>query len=154
MPSSYTSLAYHIVFSTKFRRPTLKDDIRDEAYRYIAGIVAHKDGRLIEIGGIEDHVHLLTSCSPRIALADFVRDIKANSSKWLHEVHAVRDFAWQTGYAAFSVSCSQLDAVRSYICDQAAHHRERSFEDEFRDILKRHGIAFDERYLFETEHHG
>jgi putative transposase len=109
---------------------------------------------LLDIGGVEDHVHILTSCSPRVALADFVRDIKANSSKWLHEDQGQNGFAWQTGYGAFTVGNSQVGAVREYIHAQREHHRQRSFEDEFRAMLVRNGIEFDERYLFEVEHHG
>jgi len=140
MASSYTSLSFHIVFSTKYRRPALTDAIRPETYKYI--------------GGMADHLHILTACPPTVALADFVRDIKANSSKWLHEDKGQRQFQWQTGYGAFTVSCSQVDAVRRYILAQADHHRSRSFEDEFRGVLARHGITFDERYLFENEYHG
>ena len=154
MSNSYTSLAYHVVFSTKYRKPTLSSEVRGETYSYIAGIIANKDGQLLEIGGIEDHVHILTACSPRIALADLVRDIKANSSKWLHQEKHRNDFGWQTGYAALTVSTSQVAAVREYIRGQAEHHRKRSFEEEFRAILQRHGIAFDEKYLFDDEHHG
>ena len=154
MASTYTSLAYHIVFSTKYRKPTLTAAVREDTYRYIAGIVANKQGQLLEIGGVEDHVHLLTTCSPQIALADLVRDIKANSSKWLHEEKKQAGFAWQTGYAAFTVSRSQFDSVREYIRGQAEQHQRQSFEDEFRTNSRRHGIAFDEKYLFENEHHG
>jgi REP element-mobilizing transposase RayT len=152
--STYTSLTYHVIFSTKNRKPMLRDAIRDETYRYIAGIIANKEGRLVEIGGVEDHVHLLTSCSPRMALADFIRDIKSNSSRWLHEEGRHADFGWQTGYAAFTVSQSQISAVQDYIRGQAEHHRQRSFEEEFRAILVRHGIQFDERFLFDGEHVG
>jgi putative transposase len=152
--ASYTNLVYHIIFSTKYRQRTLIDAIPGDTYKYIAGIVANKEGKMIEVGGVDDRVHLLTSCSPRIATADFIRDIKANSSKRLHEERRQLDFAWQTGYAAFTVSCSQVDAVREYIRGQAEHHRRQSFEDEFRAILQRHGISFDEKYSFENEHHG
>ncbi len=99
-------------------------------------------------------MHILTSCHPTIALAEFVRDIKANSSKWLHEERQHHNFQWQTGYGAFTVSCSQIDTIRNYICNQAEHHRKQSYEDEFRTILHRHGISFDEQYLFENEFHG
>lgn len=154
MASTFTCLSYHLVFSTKFRNPYLSEAFREETYKYIAGIIANKDGQLIEIGGMLDHVHILTSCSPSIALAEFVRDIKANSSKWLHEEKQLTRFAWQTGYGAFTVSASQVDVVRHYIRNQAEHHRRQSFEDEYRDILRRHGISFDEKYLFEKEHIG
>jgi REP element-mobilizing transposase RayT len=154
MPSAYTSLTYHIVFSTKYHKPRLTDAIRAETYSYIGGIIANKRGQAIEIGGVADHIHIVTSCSPAVALADFIRDIKANSSKWLREEKDQRDFGWQVGYGAFTVSCSQADTVRRYVRNQAEHHRTRSFEEEFRAMLKRHGISFDEKYLFEAEYHG
>ncbi|MDB5391748.1 MAG: transposase [Planctomycetaceae bacterium] len=154
MASTYTSLAYHIVFSTKHRENTLTDSIRQATWNYISGIITNKNGQLLEIGGVEDHVHLLTSCSPRIALADFVRDIKANSSRWLHDEKDVPNFQWQTGYGAFTVSHSQVDVVRKYLQNQAQHHRRQSFEEEYREFLQRHEIAFDEKYLFEDEFHG
>ena len=152
--STYTSLNYHIVFGTKHRKPLLTEAVRTETYKYISGIIANKDGQLLEIGGIDDHVHLLTSCSPRFALSDFIRDIKANSSKWLHEEKRAVRFGWQTGYGAFTVSCSQVETVRAYIRNQAEHHRKLTFAEEFRAILERHGIAFEEKYLFEEEYHG
>ena len=109
MPSTYANLTYHVVFGTKYRKPTLTDAIRSDIYSYIAGIIANKHGRAIEIGGIADHIHVVTSCPATIAVADFVRDLKANSSKWLREDKAQRDFQWQTGYGAFTVSRSQID---------------------------------------------
>jgi REP element-mobilizing transposase RayT len=154
MPSSYTSLSYHIVFSTKYRERALTDPIRIETYKYIVGIVKNRQSHVIEIGGVEDHIHILTSCSPTLALADFIRDIKANSSKWLHEDKGLKQFQWQTGYGAFTVSYSQIEAVRHYIATQAEHHRGRSFEDEFRTMLRLHHIEFDEQYLFETAFQG
>jgi putative transposase len=128
--------------------------IRSETYAYIGGIIANKKGQLLEIGGINDHIHVLASCPATIALAEFACDIKANSSKWLHEEKQHRNFQWQTGYGAFTVSYSQIDAIRQYICNQAEHHKTRSFEDEFRTILQRHQIAFEEQFLFESEFHG
>lgn len=154
MASTFTSLLYHVVFSTKYRKPFLTDAYRDDVYRYMAGIIANKDGQLLEIGGMPDHVHILTTCPPTIAVAEFIRDIKANSSKWLHEEKHLMQFAWQVGYGAFTVSRSQLEIVSKYIRNQAEHHRKQSFEDEFRDILIRHGIVFEEKYLFEAEHFG
>lgn len=154
MPSSFTSLTYHIVFGTKYRKPTVTADIREPLYRYIGGIIEHKHGRLLEIGGIDDHVHLVTSCSPRMALADFIRDIKANSSKWLHEEQRYPEFEWQAGYSAFTVSHSQADIVRHYARNQVEHHRRQTFEEEYRALLIRHSIQFDDRHLFNDEHHG
>ncbi len=154
MPSSYTSLNYHIVFSTKHRKPLLVDAIREDVYKYIAGIIQNKEGQLIEIGGIEDHIHILTSCSPKLALADFIRDVKANASKWINEQPRSTKFAWQSGYGAFTVSVSQVEVVRQYIRNQAEHHKKQSFADEFRATLSKHKIAFDEERLFEDEFHG
>jgi putative transposase len=151
MPSSFTNLTYHIVFSTKYRKPWLTDDIRTELFDFLRGVIAKRDGKLLEIGGTEDHIHIVTSCSPKMALADFVRDLKAGSSKWMHEDKRHLDFEWQTGYGAFTVSHSQVDIVRKYAGNQQEHHRQLSFEDEFRAILQRHGITFDEQYLFEDE---
>jgi putative transposase len=154
MPSSFTSLTYHIVFSTKFRRPWLTDEIRADLFAYLRGIIAKKGGRLLEVGGTEDHIHLVTSCSPKVALADFIRDLKANSSRWMHDEKGRTVFEWQTGYGAFTVSHSQVEVVRNYARNQQEHHRELSFKDEFRELLARHGITFVEKYLFEDEHHG
>jgi len=152
--SSYTCLNYHIVFGTKERRPLIVESFREELYKYIAGIIANKEGHLIEIGGVEDHLHLLTTCSPKVAIADFVRDVKANASRWINELPRGGKFAWQVGYGAFTVSLSQAPRVRRYIRNQVEHHRKQSFPDEFRSILRKHGIAFDEQRLFDDEHHG
>lgn len=154
MPSSFTSLTYHIIFSTKHRKPLLVDGIRAETYRYIGGIIHNKGGQLIEIGGIEDHIHILASCSPKVALADFIRDIKANASRWINEPPRGSGFAWQTGYGAFTVSVSQIEAVRRYIRNQAEHHRRMTFAEELQAVLQKHGIAFDEARLYVDEFHG
>jgi putative transposase len=154
VPTSYTQLHYHIVFGTKLRRPYLVDAFRKDLHAYIGGIIAGKDGVLLEIGSTDDHIHLLTSCSPRIALADFIRDVKANSSKWVHQERRLLDLAWQEGYGAFTVSHSLISVVQEYVANQAEHHRQLSFEEEFRAMLVKHGIVFDERFLFEREHHG
>lgn len=154
MPSSYCSLLYHIVFGTKFRKPILDDSVREMTWNYIAGSITSKKGKALQIGGTADHIHILTSCSPTMALADLIRDIKANSSRWLHDEQRILDFQWQTGYGAFTVSYSRLETVQSYVCNQAQHHHKKSFEQEYRQLLKRCGISFEEKYLFEQEHHG
>jgi putative transposase len=154
MPTSYTQLHYHIVFGTKLRKPFLDDGFRKDLHDYIGGIIAGKDGTSLEIGSTDDHIHLLTSCSPRVALADFIRDIKANSSKWVHRERRLMHFEWQEGYGAFTVSHSLIPVVQEYVANQMEHHRRLSFEEEFRAMLLKHGIVFDERYLFEREHHG
>jgi REP element-mobilizing transposase RayT len=128
MPSTYSNLLYHIVFSTKDRERLIADDFKEELYRYMAGIAREEGGSLLEIGGIEDHVHLLAKFKPSIAVSDMLRLIKTNSSKWLHEEKKHARFGWQEGYAAFSVSESQMVAVRRYIRNQASHHRRQSFQ--------------------------
>lgn len=115
MPSTYSNLLYHIVFSTKDRAPLIAGELQEELYRYLAGIVRNEGGILLEIGGIEDHVHLLAKFKSVLSVSDMLHLIKTNSSKWIHEVKQHERFGWQEGYAAFSVSESQVVAVRRYI---------------------------------------
>lgn len=139
----------HVVFSTKNRRPQIAPDIQSRLYSYIGGIVANEKCVLVAAGGVPDHVHLLVSLRAQTSLADLLRLIKSNSSRWIHETFAEQSaFAWQDGYGAFSVSCSNVDAVKAYIADQERHHQKMSFEEEFVAFLKKHGIPYDERYLW------
>ena len=150
--STFTNLLFHIVYSTKYRKPSIREEWQDDLYGYIGGIVRDQKGRLLKIGGIEDHVHLLAKLSPTIAISDVLRKIKSNSSKWINERSDVtRKFEWQSGYAAFSVSESQMPSIVEYITNQAEHHRRKTFEEEFLAILKKHNIEFDMRYVFEQE---
>ncbi len=152
---AYTKLTYHVVFSTKYRRRSIRDEFRERLYEYIGGIIRGQKGRLIEIGGIEDHVHLLVNLSPSLAVSNVIRDMKANASKWANELSDIEHrFEWQKGYSAFTVSYSQIEAVQSYIRNQREHHRTKSFEDEYSEFLNRHNIQFERRFLFEAEHHG
>lgn len=152
---SYTQLTYHVVFATKYRRRSITNGIRDRLYEYVGGILRAKQGHLIEIGGMEDHVHILARLSPSLAVSEVVRDVKANSSKWVNEQGEIRrTFEWQKGYGAFTVSYSQTEAVREYIRNQMEHHRMRSFQEEYILFLERHGIEFRLEHLFEDEHHG
>ena len=153
MASTFTNLIYHIVYSTKYRQALIGPDIREELYRYIGAIIRENHGIQLEIGGAFDHVHILAKLSPTIAIADVLRLIKSNSSKWVNEQSGFRGrFEWQTGYAAFTVSQSQIPVVTRYIQTQELHHRRKSFKDEFLELLKRHQVEFDERYVFEEEH--
>ena len=152
---SFTNLNYHLVFSTKYRKPVVEETIRERLYEYIGGIIRAKEGALLEIGGVADHIHILAGCSPKMAVADWVRDIKANSARWINELPDRKTrFEWQKGYGAFTVSASQLEVVRKYIQRQPVHHQRQSFRDEFLALLKRHGIEYDPQYVFEEEHHG
>jgi putative transposase len=150
MPQSFASLHVHIVFSTKHREPTLAPDIRPRLHQVIGGILRDNDCRLIAAGGTADHIHLLASLSRTITVADVVRAVKANSSNWIHrEFPALCDFQWQNGYGAFAVSYSGIDAVKAYLANQEFHHATKSFQDEFRELLTRHGIEWDERYVWD-----
>jgi putative transposase len=149
MPSSYTCLRYHLVWSTKHRKPQISEEFRDRLFEYIGGILRGHGGKLLAAGGMPDHVHLLADISKQQAIADAVRDIKSNSSGWIHDTfprHA--RFAWQTGYGAFTVSFSKTDTVKRYILNQAKHHSRITFQEEFIELLNRHEIDFNERYLW------
>jgi putative transposase len=147
MPQSYTQLLIHIVFSTKNRELTLRPEIRSELFSYMGGILRNCDATLCALNGTCDHVHLLTAISPSRALADVARDLKANSSKWMHE-HGHPKFEWQGGYSAFSVSVSNQEAVKKYIAGQEEHHKKATFQEEFLALLKKHGVAYNEQYIW------
>ena len=152
---SFTKLTCHIVYGTKYRRPTLKLDHREQIYQYIGGIIRSNKGRLVEIGGTEDHVHILANLSPSIAVSKIIQDIKGSSSKWANDnLRFAQAFEWQKGYSAFAVSYSGVRTVQQYIQNQFEHHRVRSFKEEYVESLKRHDIDFEDRYLFEGEHVG
>jgi REP element-mobilizing transposase RayT len=149
MAATLTNLLYHIIFSTKGRQPLIRAALRDEIEKYIAGIIRNEGGILLEVGGMPDHLHLIAKFKPDRSVAEMVRLIKANSSRWVNERHGKGGrFAWQSGYGAFSVSQSKVSALRAYLQNQEAHHRKRSFQDEYREFLTRHGIEFDETYLW------
>ena len=150
MPDTFSKLIYHVIFGTKHREPLITPALREELYRYVAGIVRGQDGVLFEIGGVPDHVHVVVQIRPDTAVAEMVRLIKANSSKWANErPDSPGRFSWQRGYGAFTVSLSQLEGVREYVRNQEQHHRRRTFQEEFVEFLNRHGIEFDERYLWD-----
>jgi len=153
--STFSKLSYHIVFSTKYRCKSIADSFSERLYEYIGGIIRGKNGHMIEIGGVEDHVHLLANLPPTKSISDTIREIKANSSKWRNELSDKTDrFEWQKGYGVFTVSYSQIEPVRYYIRNQREHHRTITFEEEYIAFLKLHDIEFDHKYLFEAEHSG
>ena len=150
MPQSYTCLHYHFVFSTRHRLPTITPNIKTRLWEYLGGVVKGAGGIPIQIGGMADHVHLLVTLRQEPALAAFMRDLKAASSGWIHDTFPdATDFWWQTGYGAFSVSHSALDDVKRYIANQEDRHKAMTYQDEFRSFLTKHGITFDEKYLWE-----
>jgi len=150
MPQSFVCLNYHLIFSTRLREPILSDTLRPRLFEYVGGILRAERSTLVAAGGMPDHTHWLVSLHQQLAVADALRTIKACSSKWIHEQDPeMRHFAWQAGYGAFSVSYSNLTAVESSIRGQAKHHRSTTFQEEYLAFLKRHDIAFDERYLWD-----
>jgi putative transposase len=147
MGDSYTNLLYHIIFSTKDRRPLITPDYKVRLYDYIGGTIRALGGISLGLNGTEDHVHLLAKLWPDRALSDVLRKLKANAAGWMHRVFPrVQDFTWQRGYAAFTVSQSNVGEVREYIARQK-HHRKTSFRDEFIRLLIANEIEFDERYI-------
>jgi putative transposase len=148
MPSTHLSLHYHIVFSTKDRVSIIAAEWRERLCPYLGGVVRNIEGVPESIGGTSDHVHLLTGLRATACLADVVRDVKAVSSRWVHEEIGERAFAWQEGYGAFTVSASQREQVREYIARQEEHHRKRTFQEEYLELLQRSGVEYDERYLW------
>ena len=146
---SYISSYFHCVFSTKERRRLIAPALRDRLWPFLGGIARQNQMKAIEIGGVEDHVHILLSLPSTMAISKAVQLIKGGSSKWIHETFPEhRLFAWQEEYGAFSVSVSQLDKTVEYIQGQEAHHRKMTFQEEFLALLKKHRIEYDERYLW------
>ena len=149
MSSTLTNLLYHIVFSTKNREPIITAPIRADLYKYIGGIVRSEGGVLLEIGGIPDHVHLVVRFKAEPSVATMVKIVKSKSAKWLNEQpKRPGRFEWQRGYAAFTISKSQLENVRAYVKNQEQHHRRKTFQEELRLLLDKHGVEYDERYLW------
>ena len=150
MAHTFTNLLFHIIFSTKDRVPHLDAALRPRLLAYMGGIVRELDATAVCVNGPADHVHLLIAAPPKLAVSDLLRVLKTNSSRWVHaEFPRHAGFAWQTGYGAFSVSHSNADAVRHYILNQEEHHRTVTFQEEYIAFLTRHGIAYDERYIWE-----
>jgi len=148
MAQSYTNLLYHIVFSTKDRKPLIVGEAKLRLYDYLGGTIRGLGGISLGINGMPDHAHVLAQLRPDKALSAVLRDLKANSSGWMHDVFPdIKDFAWQRGYGAFSVSYTHIDVVRRYIANQEEHHRGIDFRDEFIRLLGKNGVEFDERYL-------
>jgi len=150
MSQSLVKNLVHLVYSTKHRKPWIPKDIQGDLYAYQAGIFKQWDSPALVIGGIEDHVHGLFSLSKNHALKKIVEEVKKGSSKWMKaEGSKNKEFYWQNGYAAFSVSQSNADEVKRYIENQEERHRQMTFQDELRELFRRHGIEYDERYVWD-----
>ena len=150
MPQSLAHINVHLIFSTKHRERWIADSVRESLHAYMARVVQTLEGAPILINSVEDHAPLLFDLGRKASISKAVEEIKKSPSKWIKtQGGAFSGFAWQTGYGAFSVSQSNVNAVRRYIANQHEHHREKTFQDEFRVFLKRHGIEYDERYVWD-----
>ncbi len=146
--STHTAITQHIVFFTKNRMPALKQDRREDLFRYISGIIKNRQGHIYRINGVEDHLHILTSLHATVCLADFVKEIKLGSSAWIKENSIFRQFlSWQEGYGAFTCSNRDRAGLIEYIKAQEEHHRKFRFAEEYRKLLVEAGAEFDERYM-------
>jgi len=152
MPHSFVYLVIHVIFSTRDRAPHLTPDLSGRLFPYMAGIVKALQGVPFIVNGPADHVHLLLSLPAGVSIAEMLRVVKANSSRWVHEQFpALRRCGWQSGYGAFKVSCSRLDEVKKYIASQQAHHRKVTFEEEFLSLLRKHGMDYERHEVLRTE---
>src|SRR5215831_18588733 len=149
MANTYTSLHYHVVFSTKNRERWINQVIEQGVWEYLGGIARQNDLKALQVGGIEDHVHLVISIPATLAVSKALQLLKGGSSKWIHDTFPeLRQFQWQDGYGAFTVSKSQLAEVVQYVAGQREHHRSLTFQEEYRTFLQKHGIDYDERYVW------
>ena len=150
MPQSLSDILIRLIWSTKDRHPWLVSGIREKAHAFLAGAVRQCDCEAYRVGGVADHVHLAVRLSRTLSVADLVKEVKSASSKWLKEQGSEFDgFYWQQGYGAFSVGMSQKETLLHYINTQEEHHRTRTFQDEYREFLKKYGIDYDERYVWD-----
>ena len=150
MANTFTSLHYHVIFSTKHREPWIAHDQQERLWAYLGDIALQNQLKALLIGGMEDHIHILMGLPPTITVSEALKRIKGGSSGWVKEnLPGCHAFGWQDGYAAFAVSKSQLGEVEDYIRKQREHHRLKTFQEEYRAFLDRHEIVYDERYLWD-----
>jgi len=154
MAQSLAKILVHTVFSTKERRPFLRDrSVRNEMHHYLGGILNKLECQPLIVGGVEDHIHALCVLGRTCQPAEVVKEMKRGSTLWIKQAHPdQQDFAWQTGYGMFSIGFSQLDQVRGYISDQERHHQKLSFKEEYRLFLQRYAVEYveyDERYVWD-----
>ena len=150
MPQSLSQLYVHLIFSTKHREPMLLLPVREHLHAYLAAVLNNQDSPALKVGGMGDHVHALFRLSKNLALAKIVEEVKTSSSKWLKtRGRGLANFHWQSGYGAFSVSSADVEEIVEYIAQQETHHRVASFQEELRKLLHAHGIAYDERHVWD-----
>ena len=150
MANTFSQIYIQTVFAVSDRQSLIRPEFKEDLYKYMTGIVKNQGQKLISINGVADHIHILIGLKPAMALADLVREIKADSSKFVNEKRFVRGrFSWQEGYGAFSYGHSQLNTIIRYIQNQEQHHRRSSFKNEYLTLLRKFDIAFEEKYVFE-----
>ncbi len=151
MPQSLVQIYVHLVFSTKNRAPFLRDpSFRERTHAYLVGICNNQGSPSLRVGGVDDHVHILCRLSKTLDVSALVRELKRDSSKWIKtQDPQLKDFQWQDGYGAFSVSPAHVEALVEYIANQVEHHRQESFQDEYRRLCMKYGVAIDERYVWD-----
>ncbi|MBS1571264.1 MAG: IS200/IS605 family transposase [Bacteroidetes bacterium] len=150
MGQSLNKIYVHIVFSTKYRQPLITDSIKEELFNYLGGICKSLECNPIQVGGFNDHVHILCVLSKKIALMDLLEKVKSNSSKWIKtKGNEFSNFYWQSGYGAFSVNPTEIELVKNYIINQEEHHQKKNFQDEFLAFLNKYKIEYDEKYIWD-----
>ena len=149
MPNTYTQLYVHCVFAVKYRMAVIEPEWEDQLHKYITGIVNNNGHKLLAINSVKDHLHMLVGLNPKQSISDIMQLVKGDSSEFINKKgYTKRKFHWQEGYGAFSNSKSQIDAVVKYIINQKQHHQNKSFRDEYLDILKDYSVDYDEKYIF------
>ncbi len=149
MPNTYTQIYIQVVFVVKDRQSLITENLREKVEKYICGVISNRKSKPIAIYCNPDHTHILIGLHPSVSVSDMVRDIKANSSKWINENGWIAgNFSWQEGFGAFTYSKSQIDNVVKYILNQEEHHKKTTFKDEYIRFLEKFGIDYDEKYLF------
>jgi REP element-mobilizing transposase RayT len=150
MPNTYTQMYVHVIFAVKRRESLITPKLRENLYAYITGITKKKDQKLISINGMPDHIHLLIGFKPDCNLSELIRDIKANSSKWINQNDFLKNkFEWQSGFGAFTIGHSKIATVANYITNQENHHHKKTFREEYIDFLNAYKIQFKPEYIFE-----
>ncbi len=148
MPSTHLSLHYHLVFSTKNREGWFNMEQRERIHRYLGGVIRGMDGVAHAVGGTADHVHVFAGLRATHRLADVMREVKADSSSWIHRELGLAGFNWQEGYGAFTISAGHIEKVRQYVLDQESHHRRTTFQEEYIILLRKGLVEYDDRYLW------
>lgn len=150
MPQSLAKVYLHIVFSTKNRKPLIKQEVEEELHKYLSGIARDHKSPVIAINSVEDHIHILCLLSRNITISKLLEELKKSSSKWIKtKGDAFKNFYWQNGYGAFSVSQSAVDTVKKYIANQKEHHKKKTFKEEYIEFLEKYEIEYDEKYIWD-----